>query len=328
MPSREALIGLLADGQTHSGSELAKQLACSRTAVWKQFHRLPELGLATVAEAGRGYRLLAPLELLDADKLSGALSEFVRQRLDRLQIDAITDSTNNELRRQPAPQADRFQVALAEFQTGGRGRRGRRWLSPFGSGVCLSISTTLARRPPGMPALGLALGVAVHRALTAVGVPGVQVKWPNDLLADGGKLAGLLTEVDGEPDGPLRLIVGVGVNLRVTSELERALRQEQALPAIGALDLLPGGLSRNRLAASLINELCAGIHDFAARGFAPVADEWRRLDALRERRVEVRSGDRIVTGIASGIDADGSLLVMTPRGREIVVSGEVSVRPT
>ncbi|MDJ0927399.1 MAG: biotin--[acetyl-CoA-carboxylase] ligase [Gammaproteobacteria bacterium] len=327
MPNREALIGLLADGQTHSGVELARQLACSRTAVWKQLHRLPELGLSTVAEPGRGYRLLTPLDLFDERKLRDALSQFVQRRLDVLQMHAITDSTNNELRRQASPEAGRFQVALAEFQTGGRGRRGRHWLSPFGSGVCLSISTTLAERPAGMPALGLALGVAVQRALTLAGVPGVQLKWPNDLLANGGKLAGLLTEVDGEPDGPLRVITGVGVNLRVPPDTQERLRQDGALPAIGALELAHEDICRNRLAAGLINELGAGIQDFAEQGFAPIAAEWRRLDALRDQRVEVRSGDRIITGVADGIDANGSLVVMTSRGRETVVSGEVSVRP-
>jgi len=326
VPAAEELIAVLADGQWHRGPELARRWGCSRTAVWKRLHALDALGLELAAQRGRGYRLARPLELLDAGPLRALLSPATRERLDRLQLLSVTDSTSDRLRAAEPPAAGRLQLVLAEFQRGGRGRRGRRWLAPYGGGICFSLATTFARRPPDLPALGLAAGVAAWRALRRAGLRSLGLKWPNDLLVEGRKLGGLLVEVDGEADGPLRAIIGLGVNWQLSPAIHDAVRAAGGLPPTAISECLPGAPSRHTLAAALVDALAMALDQFAVEGFAPSAADWREADLLRGRSVEVHCGRRSLSGTACGIDASGNLLVATPQGLETVVAGEVSLR--
>ncbi len=326
MPRIDELITVLADGRVHSGPELARRCGCSRTAVWKRLHALEALGLEVLAETGRGYRLGRPLELLDRGRLKSGLSAATASRLDSLELVTITDSTNSRLRAGPAPPPGRLQVLLAEYQRSGRGRRGRRWLAPLGGGLCFSIAGTYARRPPDLPALGLAAGVAAWRALRDAGVAGLGLKWPNDLLVGGRKLGGLLVEVDGEADGPLRVIVGLGVNWQLSAGVVRAVAADAGLQPVALTELIEARRSRNALAAALVDALAQVLDDFGSRGFSPFATDWEAADLLRGRPVVVHRGEDRLSGTARGIDAAGNLLVATNHGLQAVVSGEVSLR--
>lgn len=327
MALREDLIRALADGALHPGRGLAAALGVTRSAVWKQVHALGDLGLEVVVDGRRGYRLARPLELLDAGRIEAHLDPAARACCEGISVAGITDSTSARLAAAPSPPPGTWRALLAEYQTGGRGRRGRRWLSPYGSGLCLSVSWSFPAAPRDLPALSLAAGLAVLRALAAAGAVGLALKWPNDVVLAGGKLGGVLVDVDGEARGPLRVIVGVGLNLAVPGGLAAEVTAEGGLPPTGLDATLPGAPARrNELAARVCGALAALLEAFARDGFGPLADEWRRHDALFGQEVTVRQGDGAVSGIARGIAPDGALLVEREDALAVVVAGDVTLR--
>lgn len=315
---RAQLARRLADGRFHSGESLARDLGVSRSAVWKHVRALAGLGLDIQSVPGRGYRLAEPLELLDADAIRAALPVAWRERLGVAAAFSL-DSTSARLA--ALPDAALPAACLAEHQSAGRGRRGRVWVSPPGGNLYLSLGWRFAALPPDFPALGLAAGVAVCEALAGFGLEEPGLKWPNDLVAQGGKLGGLLLEVSGEPPGPCRVILGLGLNLRMPRDIEVG----QAWTELAALGPLPG---RNRLAAALLGALCAMLDTFATAGFAPFRGAWERRDVLRGRLVEVRTEAGRVQGRALGVAADGALRLWLSDGERRFYSGEVSVRMT
>jgi BirA family biotin operon repressor/biotin-[acetyl-CoA-carboxylase] ligase len=327
MGIREELVALLADGEVHSGAAIARIMDCSRTTVWKQFRQLQNLGLEISAMPGRGYRLIRPIELLDRSLLLEYVSPGVAATLEALEVFGVIDSTSERLRSAAAPGPERMSVVLAEYQTGGRGRRGRRWLSPYGSGLCLSVSWCFSVVPPALSALSLAAGVAIHRALAVFEPADLGLKWPNDIIAGRRKLGGLLVDVEGESQGPIKVVIGVGINIDVSEGLDNELANEVGLPPAGLRELISSGdVSRNTVAASVINELHAVLVEFSRSGFETFVDEWQRYDSLRGEPVSVRIGARTHDGIASGIAADGTLLLEANGETMSVLSGDVSLR--
>lgn len=326
MTRRGELLRLLADGSLHSGEELAAKLAISRAAVWKQLQHLEEWGVGLDAQAGQGYRLSAPLDLLDAGAIRAALPLWSAGKLRRLEVQEELDSTSDQLLAVRDLPAGRFDACLAEFQRAGRGRRGRRWLAPFASGLCLSVNWTFHDAPAALGALSLAAGVAVLRALRRLGFHEFALKWPNDIVHGGRKLGGVLIDLRGEAAGPAYVVVGVGINLRLPPAAREALRAE----GLEATDLASVGNRvpvRSLAAATLINELALALEEFGARGMSAFADEWQGADALANRPVRVLQGEQALEGLARGVDADGALLLDAGDGRRRILSGEVSVRP-
>ena len=324
---RSELIRLLSDGELHSGEALAKKLCCTRTAVWKQLGRLRTLGLQIESERGRGYRIARPIELLQRERVLRHLDESAAGAIESLEISDVMDSTSERLRGSAPPSPGKMRIALAEYQTGGRGRRGRQWFSPFASGLCLSVSWHYEQAPRALSGLSLAAGVAVLNALQAWGPQGLGLKWPNDLVVGDHKLAGLLVDMDGEMTGPIKLVVGVGVNLDSPDELKAQVTELSGMAPIGLRDIASNAdVSRNELAAAIIGSLFAGLADYGRAGFDSVADKWRQHDALYDRRVSVQQGDRLLQGVAKGVGEDGSLQLSIDGERVSLVSGDVTVR--
>ncbi len=323
---RGEVLRLLADSELHSGESLADALGVSRAAVWKQVQQLDAWGLEVEAVPGRGYRLTRRLDLLDPGALRAALPEAAAARLRTLTVADELESTNQALLAEPALPAGRMDACLAEFQTRGRGRRGRCWVAPFASGLCLSLSWTFRDTPPQLSALSLAVGVGVLRALGALGVSSVNLKWPNDLLHDLRKLGGILIELRAEAAGPAFAVIGIGLNVALP-DAARAQVAASGL-AVASLDDFCAALpSRTRLAATVIGELERVLTEFEVRGFAPFAEEWRAADALAARPAFVVQGEARVDGLARGIDEDGALLLEVAGRNRRFVSGEVSLRP-
>jgi BirA family biotin operon repressor/biotin-[acetyl-CoA-carboxylase] ligase len=303
-------------------------LGLSRAAIWKQVRGLRTLGLTVSAERGRGYRLNQSLNLLSASEIRNGLAPATRQALDSLEVLTVTASTNQCLTLRPAPPAGRLWAVVAEYQTGGRGRRGRRWLSPLGQGVLLSVSWAFEIAPRDLPSLSLVAGVAVTRSFANLGVDGVRLKWPNDIMAGEGKVGGILVEVAGEPGGPLRAVIGIGLNVRPVPGIAAALRDEGGSSAAVGLDELrsKGCLERNALVAALLNALHSSLRNFTQGGGDTFIEAWRQYDYLLGRPVVVTSGKDVLRGIARGIADDGALLVETA-GRVVpVVAGDVTLR--
>lgn len=325
MSGRVELLRLLADGALHSGEELAAALSVSRAAVWKRLQQLEEWGIALEARAGSGYRLESPMDLLDAAAIRGRLPADVAADLRDLELHESLDSTSDRLLAARGLPPGKFDACLAEFQAAGRGRRGRRWVAPFASGLCLSMSWSYRDAPATLGALSLATGVAALRALRRLGVGGLSLKWPNDIVRDDAKLGGILIDLRGEAAGPATVVVGIGINVR----LPQASRAALAAEGVEAVDLASIGAApeRNALAAVLIAELHQALGEFGARGMAAFADEWQAADALAGRPVRVLHGGQPIEGLARGVDADGALLLESDGGRRRIVSGEVSVRP-
>jgi BirA family biotin operon repressor/biotin-[acetyl-CoA-carboxylase] ligase len=316
----------LCDGQFHSGEDLAKSLGVTRSAVWKAANALRDLGTPMQAVRNRGYKLPSASEPLAATRVREHLSEGVGDRLSRLDVAWCTASTNTELVERPYPVQGRTEVLLAEFQTAGRGRRGRTWLAPPGGAVCLSLSWTFPQVPRDAGALSLAIGVSVLRALEALGVADVRLKWPNDVLVADKKLGGILIELRAEAAGPACVVVGIGLNVALGGELLKKIAAT-GLPAIDLASVTHAPVSRNALAAQLIENCIDGLIEFEREGLRPFVAKWRDADALRGRQLAVHSGDDVVRGLARGIDLSGALLVETPQGLQKFYSGEVTVRP-
>jgi BirA family biotin operon repressor/biotin-[acetyl-CoA-carboxylase] ligase len=294
--------------------------------VWKAAKALRTLGSTVHAVRNRGYCLSAAGEPLDAARIREALSRALRVRLRHMEVAWTVTSTNTVLlERGPPPQGE-SDVALAEFQSAGRGRRGRAWFAPPGGAVCLSMSWTFAQVPRDVGSLSLAIGVCVLRALGHLGIADLQLKWPNDVLRGDAKLGGILIELRAEAAGPACVVIGIGLNVA----LGAALAAQISATGTAAADLTQAGVprpARNAIAAQVIESCIAGLLDFERDGLRTFMDEWRHADALRGRTITVSNGDERTRGLARGIDVTGALLVEAPQGVRKFVAGEVSVRP-
>lgn len=321
---RRELLQLLADGELHSGAELAAHLGISRAAVWKTLRRAAdELGLDLETQRGLGYRLRRPLELLDAASIESALSEAAHRVLADIEVLDAVDSTNTRLMQAATAGAPSGSVCLAERQLAGRGRSGRGWVSPFGANIYLSILWRSPLAPAQLGGLSLACGVAAARALWDHGVADIGLKWPNDLHWRRRKLGGLLLEVAGESQGPSHVVVGLGVNLQLSRAQAAAIDQPWADLASVLGNAMPG---RNALAGALVDGLLRALTDFAAAGLDPFLEDWHRLDAYLGEPVTLHMGERCITGICAGVAADGGLVLETADGRRTFHAGEVSLR--
>jgi BirA family biotin operon repressor/biotin-[acetyl-CoA-carboxylase] ligase len=316
----------LSDGQFHSGEDLAKALGVTRSAVWKAANALRDLGTSMEAVRNRGYKLLGASEPLAAAHIREHLSPSVKERLTRLDVAWTTASTNTELVGRPYPAQGRAEVLLAEFQTAGRGRRGRSWLAPPGGAVCLSLSWTFPEVPRDAGSLSLAVGVSVLRALVALNVPDVRLKWPNDILVGDRKLGGILIELRAEAAGPACVVVGIGLNVALGSGLIETIAAT-GLQATDLVTVTGRSVSRNALAAQLVENNVRGLLLFEQEGLKPFIEQWRSADALRGRPLDVSVGNEVVRGLGRGIDLSGALLVETREGLQKFLSGEVTVRP-
>ena len=315
----------LADGALHSGEELAAALDVSRAAIWKRVQQLEEWGIAVEAKPGSGYQLESQIDLLDTAVIRAKLPQEVLERLRNLEVHEVLDSTSDRLLAAEELPPGRFDACLAEFQSAGRGRRGRSWVAPFASGLCVSVNWSYRDAPATLGALSLAAGVAALRALRRLGFANLSLKWPNDIVHCDGKLGGILIDLRGEAAGPAYFVVGIGINVR----LPRATRERLRTGGVEAVDLasLGNAPSRNDAAAVLIAELTQALLEFGARGMTAFADEWQGADALAGRPVRVHHGGQVLDGLARGVDADGALLLDIDGASRRILSGEVSVRP-
>ena len=322
----ELLLRALADGQPRSGEGLAHEFGVTRAAVWKHVAKLEQWGLEVEAVPGVGYRLTRPLDLLAADALRAALDPRVAEQLAELEVFTELGSTNRHLLAGP-PTPGQLSVCVAEYQTAGRGRRGRRWSTPLGGGLCLSVGWQFADTPAELSALTLAVGVVVRRVLARVAGIDIALKWPNDLVWDERKLGGILLEMTAEAQSGCHVVAGIGINVALPPQL---------LPTLcdwprGAVDLATAMQRapppRLALAAALVDALAELFSDYAAEGFAAYRNDWRAADFLKGRHVRLDEAAGPVAGMALGIEADGALVIETaPGARRRVIAGDVSVR--
>lgn len=308
------LIKALQDGGFHSGESLGRLLGVSRTAVWKQLQRLVhDYGLPLQSVPGKGYRLAAPLRLLDEARLAMALDCPVC-------VLEVIDSTNSEAARRLGSGMLPPFTLLAECQTAGRGRRGRSWSSPYGQNLYFSHVLAVAR-PRLLEGLSLVVGLAICRVLRQLGVDSAALKWPNDVLASGSKIAGVLIELFGDPADGCCAVIGLGVNVDMPcaagpiDQPWTSIRQETGR-----------SVDRNDLAVALHRELADCIGVLGELGFPAFKAQWESLHAWQGRRVALSTAADCTVGIARGVDARGALCLEVAGSLQRFSGGELSLR--
>ncbi len=274
-----------------------------------------ELGLAIQSSSGL-ISLMQPVELLDRTVIEENLP---REGVD-LEVFWSIGSTNSYLMEQASQFFAGYRICLAEQQMTGRGRRGRTWISPFGSNLYMSLARKYLHRSVDLGGLSLAVGIQVVKALRELGALEVGLKWPNDVILGDGKLAGILVEIGAPVRDQIHTVVGIGVNTRLTQE-DRD-RIGRPLSTLEGLEI-----SRNTLAGHLLSKVMEGMDTFAGRGFAAFHQEWDTYHLHRGREVVVHLGDKQIPGIDRGVDESGNLLLDTTSGVRAFNAGEVSLRP-
>ncbi|MGE3298141.1 MAG: biotin--[acetyl-CoA-carboxylase] ligase [Porticoccaceae bacterium] len=318
-PTQRALLGLLADGEFHSGAELGQTLGVSRAAIWKALGKLEALELPLERARRHGYRIAGGIDLHDAAAIRAGLGDAARDLLRDIRVLEVVDSTNEQAKRAADALNGGGICYLAECQTGGRGRLGRHWVSPFARNLYLTVAWEFDGGIAVVEGLSLAVGVAVRRALAAVGVIDIGLKWPNDLLRAGHKLGGILIEVIGDPQGLCRVITGIGINVAMPAAAARAIDQPWR-------DLSDCGVSRDRLAVALLDQLLPLLHGFPERGFRAYRGEWEAAHVHQGRPVRIGTGSRATDGIARGVNDRGALALECADGLRFIGGGEVSLR--
>jgi len=319
------LLKLLADGELRSGEWLAQTMGHTRAAVWKAVERLRALGIDIQALPRRGYRLPSPIELLDARRIGTEIAAARKPHLRNLELLFEVDSTNTRLLAAAAPPRGSADVCLSELQHAGRGRLGRRWIAPFGAGIAMSVGWSFSDMARTLPALSLGVGVAVARALARAGALGTALKWPNDIWFKDRKMGGVLIELRAEAQGPAHVVIGIGVNVFLPPGSRQKI--EASGVAVAAVeDACESAPSRNLVAGAILDELLSMLLQYERQGFAAFREAWSSLDALNGRPAQIIVGDRVVTGVARGVDAEGALLLDSGERVQRFVSGEASLR--
>ena len=320
-PLTYRVLNRLAAGDFHSGEILAKDLGVSRGSVWHSVRELEAAGLEIYRVRGRGYRLQQPLSVLDA----AAVRRHLGRHAPGLALELVDSvgSTNTLALTRAQANAPSGTVIVAEWQTAGRGRLGRSWQAGIGGALTFSVVWRFTQGAGFLAGLSLAAGIALARALKTLGVADAGLKWPNDVVWRGRKLAGILIEMQGDALGPSCAVIGIGLNVRLSDAVRRQIDQ-----AATDLETACGRmLDRNTVLARILIELRSVLEAFARDGFAPLRAEWQRRHAWQDRSVTVALPDgRRESGVARGVGEDGALIVAARAGIRRYHSAEVSLR--
>jgi BirA family biotin operon repressor/biotin-[acetyl-CoA-carboxylase] ligase len=305
-----------------SGAQLAEQLRISRAAIWARIEELRKVGFDISAAPHFGYRLVDEPDALIADDLLSRLGKTKVIGRD-IQVFEQTTSTNDVIEKLARDGVKEGVVVFAESQTKGRGRLGRKWISPAHKGLWFSILLRPDLRPQETTQLTVASATALRRAIAAETNLHPEIKWPNDILIGGKKVAGILTELSAELDKVRHVIMGIGIDVNLgTNELPVELRKTATSLKIE----LGETISRAELAVAILRELDADYARICTGRFAEVADEWEENCTTIGKNVTVQIGDRKIRGCAESLDDDGALLLRTEHGRlEPITGGDVTL---
>lgn len=310
---KRQILALLSSGQFVSGEQLATELGISRAAVNKHIDALETYGVAIYSVKGRGYKLANPISLIDASRLVQSIDNRCFYFDEIASTNGFILSHTTELKN--------GDVCVAEYQSAGRGRRGRTWVSPYGHHLYFSLFWTF---PQGMAqAMGLSLVVActLVEVLKSFGVENIGVKWPNDIYLDNKKLAGILIEMSGQADSQCQLIIGVGVNMAMSEEQGKGI--DQPWSDLSDLVDMP---DKTALVIELQKQLKRDIQLFEREGLRAFKLRWQAADLFYGREIRLLMADNFVDGICRGVDEQGAVLLETAEGVQAFIGGEISLR--
>ncbi len=318
------LLVLLGDGKFHSGEELGEQLGVTRGAIWKARKQLAKLGIEIYAVTGKGYCIPQGIELLDLKTIKQSLSKDSQTSIDEITTLNIIGSTNDYLLLEGARKPNKNIACFAEYQEKGRGRHGRRWVGSFGTNIYFSLLWHFSKDPAEIMGLSLITALALINSLKQYGIlKGLQLKWPNDVLWQGKKLAGILLDMTSQPHVKCSVVIGIGVNIR----LPKAFSDEIDQPWVDISQITNSAPQRNRLAGLLLDELVLKIKSFEQEGLAPFLSEWEQYDAMIGKRVLLNTPQKQIQGIMKGISDKGELILLTENNEtKAFLSGELSLR--
>lgn len=322
----EKVLRLLADGEHHSGEEIGQSLGISRSAIWKAIHEVSEkYQLDIHSTPGKGYRLGKKMTFLDSKAISAELDPKHRAELQDIVILDQTPSTNDYLLEALKSQRHGNIACFAEQQTQGKGRRGRSWISPFGHNIYHSLLWSFRKDAAELTGLSLAIAVAVLDAIRAYLDPKISsslgLKWPNDIYFGDQKLAGILLEMSSQAHDACHLVIGVGINTHVSKKEAEKINQ----PFTSLDEIEKGSTQRNRLAGIVLNQLIATLVHFEKKGFLPYLNRWSSHDYLKNRKIQLKYQDKIITGMVRGISDQGALLLEMNGKIQSFLSGDTQV---
>jgi BirA family transcriptional regulator, biotin operon repressor / biotin---[acetyl-CoA-carboxylase] ligase len=311
----------LSDGVFHSGQDLATEFQISRASVFNVLKQAESMGLTIHAVRGRGYRVPLPVEWLDEPTVAHHLGK-TSHAFDVRILDSV-DSTNNALMAAALNGAADGTVFCAEHQQAGKGRRGRQWHAVLGGSLTFSILWRFDKGLQALVGLSLAVGMAIARAVNRHSRHPAMLKWPNDVLVDYRKLAGILVEVQGDMDGDAFAVVGIGLNVCLSDIQRDAV--DQAVVDLAEMGVTVG---RNQLLAECLQELHRTLNTFRLYGFPALRDDWMALDAYAGKSVALLLPDsRGLRGVAAGVDETGAFLLRDQHsGLNAYCGGEISLR--
>ena len=296
----------LSEVETLSGNVLADQLEISRTAVWKHINALKKQGFNIECLPRAGYRLLQPAQPLFADKIVTELKHLYPTQKIRLDVFSKITSTNDYVKQQGHQGTH---ICISEQQTMGRGRFERQWHSPFGDNLYLSIQKQLNLNFTQLSGLSLVISLAVLTGLERFGVlnSAFSIKWPNDILLEGKKLAGILIELAGEVGGQPRAVIGLGMNVNmVDADIDRSWHSLK--------NFCQRDIDRNHLATVLIQSILEAVQKFEQHGFDAFYKQWQQYDAMKDKSITLNLYDKKIEGLCRGIDEQGNLLLQQNDG--------------
>lgn len=298
------LLRRLSDGEFHSGEVLAQQLGVSRASVNNALHDTAQLGLTLYSVRGRGYCLNLPPQWLDVSEINSYLEAHAK--IFQIEILDEAASSNTLLLKRASQGEPSGSVIAVEWQSNGRGRLGRTWHSGLGNALTFSLLWRFECGLSGLSGLSLASGIAVMRAFDVLNIKGAQLKWPNDIVCEQGKIAGILIEAQGDMLGPSAVVIGLGINFSLPELILQRIEQ----PVSDLSQLVEHLPSRNLLLATVLIKLADVLSEFSAGGFVGLREEWERNHYYQNRTAELLLPDgKSIQGIVRGVNNEGGLLV-------------------
>lgn len=317
------ILKLLADGKFHSGEAIAQHFNISRASVWNALQHAEQLGIEVFSVRGRGYKLPHALTFLEEQTVLNALKALGHTF--KLEIHDHIESTNTYLMRKAHGESDHAACVAAHLQTQGRGRRGRNWQAGLGASLTFSLLWRFQVGASALSGLSLAVGLALVRTLHSMHIKQAQLKWPNDILINREKVAGILIELQGDMEGPSTAVIGIGINLRLPDDIKKRIDQ----PVTDLASASAQAIDPNALLSALLVQLADALKEFEQNGLMNLSAQWTKHHAYHLQQVRMLMPDgRELNGAVQGITEDGTLLVQTENGLQKFISGEISLRST
>lgn len=317
------LLKILADGQTHSGELLGQKFGITRAAVWKKIQKLNKMGLEISSQKNKGYKLARKINFLDKAKISQQIGAENLAQIKSLEIFDSINSTNTYLLDMAKKQKSAHKkIVLAEYQTAGRGRHGRAWLSPFSSNIYLSIGWLFQTNCAQIGGLSLAVGVVVADVLKKNSVENIGLKWPNDIFLNNGKLGGILIEIHGDSLGNFQTVIGIGLNFHLPKKSLEELKEREVSYIEEVADL-----DRNLISGQIIEGLYSMLHEYPNSGFSKWQEKWNSYHKFAGKESLVVIGKNKQNAVLGSVNSSGALEIIYADGRrEFLQGGEISLK--